>query len=73
LILDGDQFTDTGLENLKGLANLQGMFLEGNQLTLEGIEKLQEALPDCEIVYCGGVAWSVTGLPPGQMARVSGV
>ena len=36
---------------LKGLGNLQHLDLSGTQVTPEGVKKLQESLPDCEIEY----------------------
>ena len=41
--------TDAGLEHLKGLSNLQELYLGKTQVTDEGIKKLQQALPNCEI------------------------
>ncbi len=42
--------TDDGLEHLKGLTRLRQLHLKGTKVTDEGIKKLQEALPNCEIV-----------------------
>jgi Leucine-rich repeat (LRR) protein len=44
------QITDAGLEYLTGLTNLQFLAL-GSSVTPEGVKKLQEALPNCEIEY----------------------
>jgi hypothetical protein len=43
--------TDTGLEHLRGLTQLQLLYLGGTQITDEGVKKLQEALPNCEITH----------------------
>lgn len=43
--------TDTGLVHLNGLKNLERIDLSDTQVTPEGVKKLQEALPECEIVY----------------------
>ena len=44
--------TDAGLEHLKGLTRLESLWLGGSQVTEEGVQKLQQALPNCEIVHC---------------------
>ncbi len=51
LDLNGTQVTDAGLENLEGLSNLKWLDLSRTQVTPKGVKKLQEALPDCVIVY----------------------
>ena len=45
------QITDAGLEHLEGITNLKELYLYGTQVTDEGVKKLQEALPDCEILH----------------------
>jgi len=37
--------------HLKGLANLQSLSLTGTQVTDEGVQKLQQALPNCTIIH----------------------
>jgi hypothetical protein len=49
--LSETQVTDAGLVHLEGLSNLTHLNLTRTRVTPEGVEKLQEALPDCEIVY----------------------
>ena len=50
LDLVSTQVTDAGLEHLKVLTQLQHLTLgPGTRVTDEGVKKLQEALPDCEI------------------------
>jgi hypothetical protein len=51
LYLSDTQVTDTGLEYLKELSNLQDLALAGTQVTDEGITTLQEALPNCKIEH----------------------
>jgi hypothetical protein len=51
LYLSDTQVTDTGLEHLKGLTNLERLELNRTQVTDEGVRKLQEALPNCEIKH----------------------
>jgi hypothetical protein len=45
----GTAMTDAGLEHLKSLTNLFDLVIDGTEVTPEGVKKLQEALPDCEI------------------------
>ncbi len=47
----GTQVSDTGLVHLETLMNLHGVDLTATQVTPEGVKKLQEALPECGIVY----------------------
>ena len=51
LHLGDTQITDAGLEHLAAMTNLTFLTLFVTQVTPEGVKKLQEALPDCEIVY----------------------
>ncbi len=51
LHLKSMQVTDAGLEHLKGLTNLKELWLLNTQATEDGVKKLQEALPDCEIIH----------------------
>jgi len=39
--------TDAGLEHLKGLTQLEQLWLDGTQVTDAGVEKLNQALPKC--------------------------
>jgi hypothetical protein len=45
--------SDSGLKHLYSLGNLRSLNLQGTQVTAEGVAKLQEALPDCEIFWDG--------------------
>jgi hypothetical protein len=49
--LDHTPVTDAGLEDLQELSGLRYLSLSWTQITPKGVKKLQEALPDCEIVY----------------------
>ena len=52
LMLTHTQVTDAGLVHLEGLANLKCLDLRRSpQVTDEGVEKLQQSLPDCEISH----------------------
>lgn len=51
LALDDTDITDAGLIHLTALKALRHLRLKGSKVTPEGIVKLQECLPDCEIVY----------------------
>lgn len=41
--------TDAGLLHLQGLSQLQVLQLYNTQVTRQGVKKLQQALPNCEI------------------------
>ena len=47
--LGGIQVADVGLEQLKGLTQLQYLTLENTQVSDAGIAGLQQALPNCRI------------------------
>ena len=49
LFLNNTKVTDAGLEHLKGMTNLRKLTLVDTQVTDEGVDKLQQALPDCKI------------------------
>jgi hypothetical protein len=49
LYLGHTQVTDKGLAHLAGLKNLEFLDLNKTSVTGEAIEKLKEALPDCEV------------------------
>jgi hypothetical protein len=51
VFLDRTQVTDAGLEHLDGMTDLNFVGLLGTQVTLEGVHKLREALPECEIAH----------------------
>lgn len=51
LCLDGNDITDTGLDHLKGLTKLEYLSLRDTRVTAEGVKKLQQALPNCEIFW----------------------
>jgi hypothetical protein len=50
LDLDGTQVTDAGLEHLKGLTHLWRLTLHRTNVTDQGENRLQRALPECEIL-----------------------
>ncbi len=45
------RITDAGLENLKGLNQLTEIDLLKTRVTDEGVNKLQQALPHCQIIH----------------------
>ena len=49
LDLRGSHVTDSGLQHLEGLASLHALYLNNTKVTAEGVKRLQQALPDCEI------------------------
>jgi hypothetical protein len=51
LSLSDTEITDEGLKHLVGLTNLRHLDLLGTKVTPEGVERLQEALPECKIMY----------------------
>jgi hypothetical protein len=51
LDLSYTRVTDTGLVHVEGLPGLEVLNLRNTQVTDEGVKKLQEALPDCEIIH----------------------
>ena len=50
LSLTRTKVDDTGLEHLKSLTKLQTLDLSGTKVTAQGIKKIQQALPNCQIV-----------------------
>ena len=51
LSFDDVHISDAGLEHLVGLTKLELLIVTNTDVTPEGIRKLQEALPNCEIMY----------------------
>jgi hypothetical protein len=43
--------TDVGLADLAGMAGLTNLELHGSQVTRDGVRRLRQALPNCEITY----------------------
>ena len=50
LLLGDTQVTDAGLVHLQRLTQLRWLLLHNTKVTDEGVRKLQQALPDCQIV-----------------------
>ena len=48
--ITGRPVSDAGLKQLSGLTKLRFLYLERTQVTDEGVESLQQKLPDCIIV-----------------------
>jgi len=46
---DTSEIADAGLVHLKGLTNLEVLWL-GSNITDAGVAELKKALPDCEII-----------------------
>ena len=51
LNLGRSKFTDAGLEYLKGLTNLEFLYLNHTKVTDAGAASLKEALPNCWISH----------------------
>jgi hypothetical protein len=56
LSFHGKNVTDAGLEKLKGLTGLRPLNLCNTQVTVQGIEELRKALPNCRIRWDGETA-----------------
>ena len=41
--------TDAGIQHLKSLTNLKELCVTKTQVTDDGVEKLQQALPNCKV------------------------
>jgi hypothetical protein len=50
LVLHDTQITDDSLAHLEGMTKLEILWLGGTQVTDEGVRKLQQALPNCDIM-----------------------
>jgi hypothetical protein len=50
-VLDSTQVTDAGLEHLKGLTQLQTLWLGSTHVTDEGVRQLSRVLPNCRIAH----------------------
>jgi Leucine rich repeat len=53
LVLNNTDVTDAGLEYLAGLKQLQELKLHGTEVTDAGVQRLQRALPECDMPYLG--------------------
>ncbi|MBC8875975.1 MAG: hypothetical protein H8E44_41655 [Planctomycetes bacterium] len=51
LHLSHTQITNDELKHPEGLTGLEALDLQHTQVTEEGVKKLQEALPNCEIIH----------------------
>ena len=51
LYLAGSNITDSGLEKLTGMTRLLVLDVRYSEVTDEGVKKLQQALPNCYIVF----------------------
>ena len=51
VFLGGTQVTNADLMQLAELTELERVYLAGTQVTDEGVEKLQQALPNCKIYH----------------------
>jgi hypothetical protein len=51
LSLIGTQVTDAGLAHLTGLTSLEALFLLGTKASDTGCARLQQSLPNCEIIH----------------------
>jgi acetyl esterase/lipase len=49
--LSGTRITDAALDHLRGLTGLKSLFCIGTGVTDTGVEKLQRALPQCQVTH----------------------
>jgi hypothetical protein len=49
--LDGTRVSDAGLEQIRDLPRLESLVLTHTRVTDEGVNRLQKALPKCEIEW----------------------
>ena len=59
--LSGTTVTDAGLRYLKGTGKLETLKINGTKVTTQGVKKLQEALPNCQI------EWQFEWEPPSKV------
>ena len=50
LNLYGTKVTDAGLEQLKNLKNLKKVYVWQSAVTAEGMQKMRDAIPGCEVI-----------------------
>ena len=51
LYLRGIKMSDAGLVHLKGFTRLQGLEIGDTDVSDPGVKKLQQALPNCQIMW----------------------
>ncbi|MBN2380660.1 hypothetical protein JXM67_12740 [candidate division WOR-3 bacterium] len=54
LDLSATKITDASVPDLSKMTNLRYLDVKGTDISVEGLNTLREALPDCEINYCSG-------------------
>lgn len=60
--LSGEKVTDRSILGLKGLTQLKALDLQSPTLSSNGVKRLQEALPECEIQWRRWNAFAVRGV-----------
>lgn len=60
----GTPLTDAELKHIKRLTELRHLYLDGTHVTEQGVNGLQKALPDCEIIWDGEMAKAPTSKSP---------
>jgi len=68
LWLDSTPITDTGLAHFKDCKNLKELDVRATKVSAAGIEPLAKALPQCKIVWNGGVIEPTVSLDPDRRA-----
>ena len=51
LYLEGVRISDAAVPQLKKMTNLEVLSVKGTMVTAEGLQELQQALPECEVYY----------------------
>ena len=57
--ISGTQITDFGLEHLKGLTQLHSVDLSNTGVTDDGVKRLQQMLPKCNIQHYAAVDYGM--------------
>lgn len=63
LSLNNTDITDKSLDHLQKIKSLLGLRLRGTKITAEGINKIVQALPDCEVGYSFPLGKTADELP----------
>ena len=51
LSLEGPAYTDAAIQHLSRLSSLKSLTLQRTKVSAQGLERLRQALPDCQIEH----------------------